>query len=215
MNVLIFIGKGGGGKTVTTINLAVVAHRLGLSVGLLDADPQCSLSDWRHARGTADIPVRPCRPDQLEETLRLARRRNLHWLLIDMPPDLGTHTFAAVRAADLVLLPMRPALFDLAVTRQRVELCRTAGRRVAVVINAAPPRRENLESPLVRDARAALHNIGAGLWRGQITHRHCIPGALISGQGVAEVEPAGPAAAEYEQLWQAIVHNTQSWRISA
>ena len=40
MKTIAIAGKGGGGKTTTTYNLAIVAHRAGLKVGLVDADPQ-------------------------------------------------------------------------------------------------------------------------------------------------------------------------------
>jgi chromosome partitioning protein len=215
MNTIVTAGKGGGGKSTTTVNLAVIARGEGHRVGIVEGDPQGSVSEWRHARGTADIPLRACRPDQLEEALRSARRAGLDWLFIDMPPDVGKHTLFAFRAADLVLLPMRPTRFDIGVTRQRIELLRSVGRPFAVLINAAPPRRQGVDSPMARDARDALRSIGAPLWRGQITHRNAIPNALIGGQGVAETETFGPAAAEYRALWNAVVHNVSTQRISA
>ena len=215
MKIVAFVGKGGGGKSTTAANLAVTARRLKLAVGLVDADPQGSLCEWRQARGVADIPLRACRHGEMEETLRVARRAPLAWLFIDMPPELGKNTIAAVRAADLVLLPTRPMRFDIGVTRQWVEALRSIGKPFGVVINAAPPRREGMDSPMVRDSRDCLRSIGARLWRGQITHRHVVPHALIGGQGVADIEPEGAAAAEYGALWKAVVHNAQTKRISA
>jgi chromosome partitioning protein len=214
MKTVVLIGKGGGGKSSTAINLGVVAHQHGFKVGLVDADPQGSVRDWRYARGTKDIPVRSCQPDELEATLGVARRAAIAWLFLDMPPHLGAHTLTAIRAADLVLLPMRPMRFDISVTRQRIALLRSTARPFGVVINGAPPRREGQDAPMVRDARAVLRDIGAHLWRGQITHRHVIPNALIAGQGVAETEPMGPAAAEYTELWRAIVRTTDTRRIT-
>ena len=210
MKTIALTGKGGAGKSTTATNLAVVAYRQGLKVGLVDIDPQGSLNDWRRMRGAADIPARGCRAEQLQDMLVLGERARLDWLLIDMPPVLAAHTLSIVNAVDFVLLPMRPTILDVAVTRKWVSLLRSAARPFGVVINAAPPRRQGIDAPMVRDARDALRCIGAPLWPGQITHRHVIPLTTLGGRGVAETEPAGPAAAEYAALWRSIAHATTS-----
>ena len=154
MQVITLIGKGGGGKTSTGIDLAVVAAGLGLSVGIVDADPQRSLSHWHTVRPKADIMVVACGAGQLDEDAALGPRVAPDWLIIDTAPALGDHTLAAIRAADMVLIPMRPSIFDLRVTIRYAETMRPVGGRFAVVINSAPARREeSLESPIVRDAR--------------------------------------------------------------
>jgi chromosome partitioning protein len=199
------IGKGGGGKTTTAINLAVVARRRGFKVGIIDADPQRSLSHWRVARGGADIPLqRSITEQQLQTTIDLARRSMIDFLFVDMPPAHAAHTFAAIASADFTLVLMRPMLFDLAVARKWIACLRSTARPFAVVLNAAPPRREGVDAPMVRDARGALYSLGAAVWRGQITHRAGIAYASISGRGAAETEPDGPAATEYTALFQAI-----------
>ena len=204
MKTLLVAGKGGGGKSTTAFNIAVVARRTGLWVGLIDVDPQRSLSDMRIARGNADIPVQACRMEDLPEKFALANQSRLDVLIVDTPPAIGAHTLAAIGLADFVLLPMRPTAFDLRATRHWINLLRSAAQPFGVVINAAPPRREGLDAPMVRDARNALHNLGINAWSSQITHRHIIPQSSIGGRGVAEIDPAGPAAIEYAELWRLI-----------
>jgi chromosome partitioning protein len=174
-------------------------------VGLIDADPQRSLSDLRIARRNSDIPVQACRMEDLPEKFALAQRSGLDQLIIDSPPGIGAHTLAAIGLAGFVILPMRPTIFDLRATRHWIDLLRSAGQAFGVVINAAPPRREGIDAPAVRDARNALESLGVKPWPGQITHRLVIPQSCISGRGVAETDPAGPAAVEYAALWRAIL----------
>src|ERR1035437_3469301 len=146
MNKYAIAGKGGGGKTTTVTNLGVIAHRAGFKVGLVDADPQWSLRDWRHARASADIPVQSCSAGRLKEVLALAERGRFDGLFIDMPPAFDAHSLSVIAIADFVLLPMRPSILDLGVTRQWIELLRSAAKPFGIVINAAPPRREGTDA---------------------------------------------------------------------
>lgn len=204
MKTITFEGKGGAGKTTTCSNLAVAAHRAGYRVGLVDADPQASLRDWRHLRGTADIPVVPCRAGELPAALGRAVRANFDFVLVDMPPGFGADTLTIVGLADFMLLPLRPTITDLRVTRRWIEILRSAAKPFGAFINAAPPRRQGTDAPAVRDARIALRDLRVQVWRGQITHRLAIPLAAVGGRSVAETDPGGPAALEYSALWQSI-----------
>ncbi|WMT73463.1 ParA family protein [Bradyrhizobium sp. Ash2021] len=197
------VGKGGSGKSTTSTNLAVIARMAGLRVAIIDADPQQSSFVWKCVRGRNDIPVCRCGPEGLNDAIEAARRAGIEILFVDMPPDLR-HVPSAARHADLVLIPMRPTLFDLKVTRGLIPLLASAGVSYAVVLNAAPPIRDLGESPMVRQAREALADIGPRLWRRQITHRVTVPYAAVRGAGVVETEPAGHAACEFRSLWNAV-----------
>lgn len=205
MKTIVMVGKGGGGKTSTSINLAVCARRKGLKVGLIDADRQQSLGLWRAARGTANIPVKPCITEpQLTAAVDEGRRSSLDWLIVDMPPAFAPFTMGAVALADFTLVMMRPMMFDLAVTTKWISLLRSAARPFAVAINAAPPRRQGEEAPMVRDARQALRAIRAPVWTGQITHRLAVGYSAIGGRGVAEYDLSSPCVGEYAELWKAL-----------
>jgi chromosome partitioning protein len=194
------IGKGGSGKSAVAANLAVTARLDGLQVGIIDTDPQRSLSDWRNLRGTDDIPVGWCASTAIGAEVAAAQRSGLDLVFIDTAPELGPGLKAAVDVADAVLIITRPASFDLVVTHQRIQLVRERGRNFGVLINAAPPRREGRESPFVLASRDTLRAIGGRLWTGQITARHAVPHALSIGRGVAETDPGGPSVEEYRAL---------------
>jgi chromosome partitioning protein len=198
-----FIGKGGSGKSTTALNVAVLARMAGFKVGVIDADPQQSAFVWRCVRDSSDIPVCRCDPGSLDDTIEAARRAGVQFLVIDMPPDLR-HVPVVAHCANLTVIAMRPTLFDLRVTRTLIQLVQSVGARHAVIFNAAPPYRGACASPMVRDARQALADIGSRLWPHQITHRLSVPYSTVRGAGVIEVEPDGHAAAEYRALWRAI-----------
>jgi chromosome partitioning protein len=204
LSTVAFIGKGGSGKSTNSTNLAVFARMAGLRVVIIDADPQRSSFVWKCVRARDDIPVWRSSPEALHEAIDAARRAGIQLVFIDMPPDLR-HAPRVARHVDLVLIPMRPTLFDLKVTRAVVPSLTSVGVRYAVVLNATPPIRDHAESPMVRQARDALADIGPRrVWRGQITNRVTIPYATVRGAGVIEIEPAGHAAHEFRSLWNAI-----------
>ena len=73
-----------------------------------------------------------------------------------------------------------------------------------MVINGVPPRRDNTESPYVREARTVLNNLNVPVWSGQITNRNNYSLALAEGEGAKEYDSASEAAAEIAALWVAI-----------
>ena len=82
------------------------------------------------------------------------------------------------------------------VRRQRVQetiqTCRAARKPHAVVLNGAPARRDDAESPIVTIAREALAKFRAPVWGGQITNRAALLMALENGEGAREYDAEGP-----------------------
>jgi chromosome partitioning protein len=197
------VGKGGSGKSTVTTNLAVMARRADLKAAIIDADPQASSFAWKCVRANGDVPVVRCGVEALADAIEAARRAGIEILFVDMPPD-WRHVPNVARLADLVLVTMRPTLFDLKVTRMLVPILNSANSSFAVILNAAPPLRELGEPPMVRQAREALADVGSRLWRRQITNRVTVPYATVRGATVVETEPEGLAAQEFGSLWNAV-----------
>ena len=57
------------------------------------------------------------------------------------------------------------------------------------MINGAPARRDEVESPIVTIAREALAKFRAPVWGGQITNRADLLMALSHGEGAREYYP--------------------------
>jgi hypothetical protein len=73
-----------------------------------------------------------------------------------------------------------------------------------VVLNAAPPKRLDDESPMVTQARESLATLVVPVWSGQITHRADFSLSLAEGEGAKEFDATSYAADEIARLWTPI-----------
>lgn len=203
MRVIAFTSrKGGSGKSTLAAHLSVFADEPDAPAVLIDCDPQGSLSLWHELR-QAETPVLvKCEARDLPDTIEAARRDGVKWVLIDTPPHNTADIAAAMRVADLAVVPFRPAVFDIAAVAATLDMARALGKPALPVINAAPPRRGVQPAHVVTEAREALLGMNATPWAGQVTTRAAFAHALASGQAVGEFEPASQAAAEMAELWQ-------------
>jgi chromosome partitioning protein len=204
MNVIVFASrKGGSGKSTLAAHLAAHAHRPSRACLLIDADPQGSLTLWHKLRNAEDLPLKIAQR-AVGDMVRTAKRDSVEWVFIDTPPNMSAIVTEAMRAATLVVVPCRPGVFDLEAVKETVSFARQMRRPYAVVINGAPPRRQDTESPMVTHARETLLGLNIPVWGGQITQRANFTLALAEGEGAKEYETDSAAASEIGRLWGAI-----------
>lgn len=204
MNVVVFASrKGGSGKSTLAAHLAAHAHKPSRPFLLIDADPQGSLTLWCHLRKRHDLPLKTAQRG-IADIVKAAKRDGTEWVFIDTAPNMSASVTEAIRAATLVVIPCRPGLFDLEAIKDTVEYARESRKPFAVVINAAPPKRQDVEAPAVAHARKTLAELHIPVWGGQITQRAAFSLALEEGEGAKEYDADSFAAAEIGRLWAAI-----------
>ncbi len=205
MHVVAFASrKGGSGKSTLAAHLSVFADAPGRPALLVDTDPQGSLAFWHELR-QAETPILvKCGSKELATVIDEARAEGIEWVLVDTPPHNSSAIADAMRAADLVVIPLRPAVFDIAAVAATLTMAAELGKRTLPVINAAPARRILGEPAVVSEAKQALRSLEATAWEGQITNRAAFAHALASGQAVHEFEPGSSAAGEIGKLWTAV-----------
>lgn len=193
--------KGGTGKTTLASNLAVVAEHHGISTVLLDLDAQGSLLAWARVRAEDTPVVAAADAKHLPSLLEAARANGADLCLIDTPPNAADKAVgAAARAAQHMLVPCRPALFDLASIGASLDVAKRANVPVTLVLNGVPPR-----GPFVREARNALEaQYGDMPQLLAIGQRVAFMHAARAGMAVTEWEPRGKAAAELTQLFTSL-----------
>ena len=205
MHVVAFTSqKGGSGKSTLSAHLSVFADEPGKPALLIDTDPQASLAFWHELRAAETPILVKCGPKDLPTVIDEARAEGISWIFVDTPPHNAAAIAEAMRVADLVVVPLRPAVFDIAAVAATLDMAKSLNKPALPVINAAPARRILGEPAVVSEARQALSALGATSWAGQITNRAAFAHALASGQAVHEFEPTSAAAVEIGKLWEAV-----------
>jgi chromosome partitioning protein len=192
--------KGGSGKSTLAACLAVAARDAGERVFLIDMDPQKSLVKWGHQRRDKNLPVEAVSAAKLETALAALTRARLTLVIIDTPATESPAGDAAMRAADLCLIPARPTIFDIWSSEATRGKLKTLSKDYAFVLNQCPAMQE---SQRVSDGAAALEAMG-GLLRPFVGTRVAYQEAARDGTGVTETDSDGKAAEEMRQLWASL-----------
>ena len=193
--------KGGSGKSTLAAHMSVLGSSPENPAVLIDLDPQRSLTDWWGLRRD-DAPLMvDATVNHLLDTIRLAKTEGVGWVFIDTPPHAQADISAAMRVADLVLIPLRPSFFDLKAAEGTLQMARALNRAALAVLNAVPPPRFFSEASIVRDARAVLAEIGVPLANSTLGDRSVFRHAVLVGKSAVEMEPYSKAATEIRALW--------------
>lgn len=204
MKVVAVIGqKGGPGKTTTAENVAVAASEAGHTVVLIDLDSQCTSTKWGDRRAeffpTREFPaVVSAQGARLKKVLADAKAHGATFVVIDTPPRMAEGSLEAAKAADLVLVPVRPLMNDLETLPALKEVVLFAGAPATwVLINAAP-----VQGGRKDEARLGSEAFGFKVAPVVLHHRAAFHDAPIKGEGVTEFEPNGKAAEEVKGLYK-------------
>jgi chromosome partitioning protein len=196
--IAVIAQKGGTGKTTVTLSLAVAAQLAGKVAAVIDLDPQATASNWSDRREAESPVVVSAQPARLPQVLKSAEESGAALVLIDTPPRAEQAALAAAKAADLILIPCRPAIYDLETVATTLELIRVTGEKpVTAILNGVPPRgsKKNQAEEVLRELGLAVCPASFG-WRAAFSDA----GAL--GLTAQEYDPGSKSALETEQVYR-------------
>ncbi|SHI79389.1 chromosome partitioning protein [Roseomonas rosea] len=191
--------KGGAGKSTVAANLAVALAAGGARAALLDTDPQATLTRW-HGLRDASRPLPFENPSGWRVPQAVDRlRRSMDFIILDTPPHADTDSRVAMRAADLVLIPLQPSVPDLWAMEATLEVAAAEKRSVALMLNRVPA-----QGRAAQEVAATLAARKLPLLAASFGNRTAFAAAFAEGLGVTEAAPRGQAAAEAQALAEAI-----------
>ena len=202
--------KGGTGKSTLAISLAVAAQEAGHKAYVLDLDPQASTQNWYQRREAEAPAVDTTTAAQLPAALTSLKKHGYDFIIIDTAGVDSPATAAAMQAADLCLIPVRPSIMDIEASRPTVSSLLRLNKAFAFVLNHCPPGR-NMR---ITDAGRALGTLGHLAEPAFVTRADHVD-AVALGQGVTERDSSGKAAKEIRELLEWIEKNAEGMRNAA
>lgn len=194
--------KGGAGKTTMAAHLAVAWAASGRNkVAIVDIDPQGSLTQWYNVRasrmGEENTGLTFAAISGWRVRSELDRLRHTHDIIvIDSPPHTDAEARTAIRAADLVVVPLQPSPMDVWATSATINVCKQERVPVKMVLNRVPATARITE---------AVSGEMVGLTANRFGNRVVFAGSLMQGKGVTEADTNSIAAEEVRALAKEIM----------
>lgn len=121
MIISILNQKGGTGKTTLAVNLAREYTKRTLKTLLVDSDSQGSALRWHEESGGELIDL-TCLPVNTLDKDVVKFKDRYERIIIDGIPRVSPLTVCAIKAADVVLIPVQPSPYDVWSTEDLVRL---------------------------------------------------------------------------------------------
>ncbi|WP_225013683.1 ParA family partition ATPase [Pseudomonas aeruginosa] len=197
--------KGGTSKTTTAVNLAsclAVAH--GKRVLIVDLDPQGSATDWAASRPEAEndagnIPIVAMNKSLARDLPRISG--GYDFVVVDGVPQISELAAAAIRAADMVLIPVQPSQYDIWACGDLVQLVKDRqqladGHPKAAMMIARAVAGTTIE----RTAREALEGFELPILKSQTCQRQSYLRDVDQGRSVMDLPADDKARVEIEAV---------------
>lgn len=191
--------KGGSGKTTIATHLARAIQLKGFSVLLVDSDPQGSSRDWAAVNPENPVPVVGIDRPTIERDLK--RIADKDYVIIDGAPQAADLAISAIKASDIIIIPVQPSPYDIWATsdlvdlvKQRIEM--TDGKLKAAFIVS----RAIKGTKIGKEISTALTDYQLPVLETCINQRVIYPTSATMGSSVLDEEPNGEATKEINNL---------------
>lgn len=184
--------KGGCSKTTVSFNLA--CHWAGKSPTVaVDLDPQGSLSDlYQRREDKSNLELVQLTRTHLEGRLRSIE--GFSYMVIDTPPATSVSMSGAIRAADLVVVCVRPGYSDYDSLQKMLPLLEEAQGKVLILLT------QTSNTTLSKTFRQAIEGNGYPILKTELKTRVTYAESVSEGKNVTEYAKGSIASTELKKI---------------
>ena len=196
--------KGGSGKTTIATHLARAIQLKGFSVLLVDSDPQGSSRDWAAVNEENPVPVVGIDRPTIERDLKRIAEKD--YVIIDGAPQAADLAISAIKASDIIIIPVQPSPYDIWATSDLVDLVKQRIEMTDGKLKAAFVVSRTIKGTKIgKEISVALSDYGLPVLKTSITQRVIYPTSASMGSSVLDEEPSGEAYKEINNLTNEIL----------
>jgi len=199
--------KWGTGKTTIAAHIAVSFAQTGRRVAIIDIDPQGSLSRWHALRekkfgiGYTGLYFVASSGWRIEGVINNLQNK-MDYIIIDAPPHTETESKSAIRASNLVIVPMQPSPTDLWATEATINFAKSENIPAKILINRY--------NPTSKISKEIIRQLNAEVFKNTIGNRVAFSSCFLTGVTVTETQPNSSAAIEIKNFVKEILEITET-----
>jgi len=199
--------KWGTGKTTIAAHIAVSFAQTGRRVAIIDIDPQGSLSRWHALRekkfgiGYTGLYFVASSGWRIEGVINNLQNK-MDYIIIDAPPHTETESKSAIRASNLVIVPMQPSPTDLWATEATINFAKSENIPAKILINRY--------NPTSKISKEIIRQLNTEVFKNTIGNRVAFSSCFLTGVTVTETQPNSSAAIEIKNFVKEILEITET-----
>ena len=190
--------KGGVGKSTIACQLARGLQLQGLDVLVVDTDAQGTASDWAETGSDTPLVVKIDRATLDDDIPRAGS--NYDVVVVDGAAKASRMNSSAVKASDLVLIPIQPSAVDIWPAREMVEVIKARQEAVGRPEARFLVSRAVVGTNLAASISDALSGLEVPICETRIHQRVAYAEAMGLGAGVMDLSSADKATREINDL---------------
>lgn len=199
--------KGGSGKSTISTHLARGIQLRNLNVLLVDSDPQGSARDWAAVREDQPVTVIGLDRPTLDRDIKKLNHNGI--VIIDGAPQASDLAISAIKASDLIIIPVQPSPYDIWATADLVDLVKqrqeiTEGKLKAFFVISRVIQGTKLGNEITE----ALKDYDLPILETKITQRIAYPTVTIEGKTVFDIKEQNSASQEMNNLIDEILKSS-------